>query len=247
MVSKGKCRLDQRLVRDGFAGDLRQAQGLILAGQVVVDDQRVDKTGFLVRDGQAVRIKGQDRFVSRGGEKLWGAVEDLGVKSLFQNAVVLDCGASTGGFTDCALQLGAQKVYALDVGTNQLAWKLRTDVRVVVMEQTDVRQVAQVLDPQLRLILADISFNSIDRLLPALVQVAPEAEVHFLLLVKPQFELLPEEVPPGGVVTDPQVRAKALEQAKNALQREGLQFMQSVDSRLPGREGNVEIFVLAKR
>jgi 23S rRNA (cytidine1920-2'-O)/16S rRNA (cytidine1409-2'-O)-methyltransferase len=245
--SKGKLRLDQRLVRDGLVSDLRQAQALIMAGQVLVGEQRADKAGLFVSDSVAIRVKGLSRFVSRGGEKLWGAIEDLALAELFPAAVVLDCGASTGGFTDCALQLGASRVYALDVGFNQLSWKLRQDLRVVVMEKTDVRDLTSVIDPHLKIVLADISFNSLDRLLPALSRVAPETGVDFILLVKPQFELQAEEVPEGGVVMDASSRQKALLLVIQAMQREGLKVLHHVDSRLAGRDGNLEIFVHARR
>ncbi len=244
---KDKYRLDERLVSLGLVGDLTEARALIMAGQVLVDEQRIDKPGQLVRDGQNLRLKDQKRFVSRGGDKLWGAIEDMGLASLVNGATVLDCGASTGGFTDCCLQLGAKKVYALDVGHNQLAWKLRTDPRVVVKESCDIRKVTQVIDSDISFVVADISFNSVDRLLPALCAAVPAEAVHFLILVKPQFELAADEVPPGGVVADDASRQAALGIALQAMQREGLEFLQSVDSKVSGREGNREIFVLARR
>ncbi len=160
---------------------------------------------------------------------------------------MLDCGASTGGFTDCCLQLGASKVYALDVGHNQLAWKLRTDPRVVAKEQCDIRHVKEIIDENINFVVADISFNSVDRLLPALCAAVPTRAVHFLILVKPQFELAADAVPAGGVVADEDSRQAALTIALQAMQREGLEFLQSVDSQVSGREGNREIFVLARK
>jgi 23S rRNA (cytidine1920-2'-O)/16S rRNA (cytidine1409-2'-O)-methyltransferase len=244
---KDRYRLDERLVSLGLVGDLTEARALIMAGQVLVDEQRMDKPGQLVRDGQNLRLKDQKRFVSRGGDKLWGAIHDLGLVPMLAGATVLDCGASTGGFTDCCLQLGAQKVYALDVGHNQLAWKLRTDPRVVVKEQCDIRQVTDVIDDAINFVVADISFNSVDRLLPAICRAVPAQAVHFLILVKPQFELAADAVPVGGVVEDDASRQAALNIARQALQREGLEFLQSVDSQVSGREGNREIFVLARQ
>ncbi len=243
---KDKYRLDERLIALGLALDVVEARALIMAGQVLVDEQRVDKPGQMVREAQNLRLKEQKRFVSRGGDKLWGAIHDLGIAHLFLGATVLDCGASTGGFTDCSLQLGAAKVYALDVGHNQLAWKLRTDPRVVVQEQCDIREVSGIIDHSINIAVADISFNSLDRLLPALRAAVPAKAVHFLLLVKPQFELSADEVPVGGVVEDDASRQSALTIAQRAIKREGLEFLQSVDSQVSGREGNREIFVLAK-
>jgi 23S rRNA (cytidine1920-2'-O)/16S rRNA (cytidine1409-2'-O)-methyltransferase len=244
---KDKCRLDDRLISLGLVGDLTEARALIMAGQVLVDEQRIDKPGQLVRDGQNLRLKEQKRFVSRGGDKLWGAILDLGLEAMIMDATVLDCGASTGGFTDCCLQLGAKKVYALDVGHNQLAWKLRTDARVLVKEQCDIRQVDEIIDESINFVVADISFNSVDRLLPALCKAVPAEAVHFLILVKPQFELSADAVPLGGVVEDDASRQQALDIALLAMQREGLEFLQSVESRVSGREGNREIFVLARK
>ena len=138
-----RMRLDAFLVARGFAVSLAQAQALILAGQVIVDDQKVQKASTLVAPDAQVRMRQQPRYVSRGGEKLAAAINALHIAPICQGAVVLDVGASTGGFTDCCLQHGARTVYALDIGTNQLAWKMRSEPRVVVMEQTDIRQLAE--------------------------------------------------------------------------------------------------------
>ncbi len=246
-AAKRKKRLDESLISEGLAANLAEARGLIMAGQVLVDEQRIDKAGALIGPSAMVRLKGHRRFVSRGGEKLWGALEDLNLLGCFQDAVVLDCGASTGGFTDCSLQAGAQKVYALDVGFNQLAWKLRTDQRIVIMEQTDIRDLASALDPVISIVLVDLSFNSLDRLLPAICRAVPQAPAHFLMLVKPQFELDKEEVPSGGVVASPESQQEALERANRAVEREGLQLRASVPSRVLGREGNQEFFIYAMR
>lgn len=241
-----KYRLDERLVELGLVAELSEARALIMAGQVLVDDQRQDKPGQFVSNGQNLRLKDQKRFVSRGGDKLWGAVQGLKLTKLFDKATVLDCGASTGGFTDCALQLGAEKVYALDVGYNQLDWRLRTDSRVVPMERCDIRQVNKVINEKISIALADISFNSLDRLLPALRAAVPALGVHFILLVKPQFELAADAVPSGGVVLDEASRQSALEIVRQALGREGLVVLDHLDSPVKGREGNQEIFVVAQ-
>jgi 23S rRNA (cytidine1920-2'-O)/16S rRNA (cytidine1409-2'-O)-methyltransferase len=244
-VKRTKIKLDVRIVRDGLAEDLTEARALIMAGKALVSEQRVDKPGTLVADDQEVRIRDKRRFVSRGGEKLWGAVQDLGLQDLFKDAVVLDCGASTGGFSDCALQLGARRVHAVEMGFNQLAWSLRTDPRVQVREGCDVRSIEGLLDPEIRIVLADISFNSLDRLLPAMRKVVPAQGVTYLLLCKPQFELADELVPVAGVVENPGLRAEALAIVEAAMKREGLVIRRTVDSRVRGREGNQEVFVLA--
>lgn len=242
-------QLDAYLVREGMAVDLKEARALIMAGQVLVDEQRVDKPGTRVSSAASVRFKDKRRFVSRGGEKLWGAVADLQLAGLFEGAVVLDCGASTGGFSDCALQLGARRVYAVEMGFNQLAWKLRSDPRVCSLEQTDIRSLGRLLDPDISIVVADISFNSLARLIPAMCAVVPEipAPLHFLLLVKPQFELESEQVPARGVVSDHHSREVALGKAQLAVEKAGLAFRGHVPSRVLGREGNQEIFLYAER
>ncbi len=249
MAKREKRKLDDFLLSEGLAPDLREARALIMAGQVLVDEQRVDKPGTLVDTRAFIRLRGQRRFVSRGGDKLWGAIEDLGVAALFQDAVVLDCGSSTGGFTDCALHLGARRVYAIEMGFHQLAWKLRSDPRVVVMEQTDLRTIDRVLDPEASIVLADISFSSLARILPAICALIPArpVQVHFLLLVKPQFELESDRVPAGGVVDDQASRSDALSQAEAAAQQQDLILEALIPSRLLGREGNQEFFLYATR
>lgn len=242
-----KTRLDKLLVEKGLADDPASAARLIMAGKVVVGDQRVDKPGFLVDRELPIRVKGDgSRYVSRGGDKLASALEQLGLWSFLTGANVLDVGASTGGFTDCCLQAGAKSVIALDVGTGQLAWELRSDSRVISLEKTDLRDFDPSTFHPIDFVVADVSFNSLARLAPEFRRVAPRPETMFLLLVKPQFELGREEVPLGGIITDPLMRQKALEQVKEALVREGLQVISTVESGISGRKGNQEIFVFAK-
>lgn len=201
----------------------------------------VDKAGQRIGDDAVIRLKGETpRFVSRGGEKLAGALEDLGVDPA--GASCLDVGASTGGFTDCLLQAGATRVVAVDVGRGQLHAKLRADSRVVVHERTNARELtAQHVGDVVDLIVADVSFISLRLLMPAFVAAAPGAE--WLLMVKPQFEVGRERVGKGGVVRDDADRAAAAETVAREAARHGYSLVGQADSRLAGPKGNREIFV----
>ncbi len=235
-----------RLIELGLADTPAKAQALVLAGQVVVADQRVDKPSQLISVDAPVRVKDGGRFVSRGGDKLAQAVADLGLAGRFKDAVVLDVGASTGGFTHCALTLGARRVIALDVGTNQLAWELRQDPRVVPLEQTDIRAFDPSTQDPIDVVVADVSFNALARLAPALKQAAPRPGTLFILLVKPQFELPRDKIPTGGVVEDESLRQAAVEAVSKALVGVGLSVEATVDCQVAGRSGNREVFVHAR-
>lgn len=237
-----RIRLDELLMARGLADDPVHAKALIMAGKVVVEDQRVDKPGVKVSADAVLRVKEDSRFVSRGGDKLWSALADLGLAATIKDKVVLDVGASTGGFTHCCLELGAKHVIALDVGVGHLAWELRQDARVTVLEKTDVRMFDRDAYPPVDLVVADVSFNSLARLAPALRRAAPRPEARFLVLIKPQFELPRSEVPVGGVVADPAARERALASVRSAFAAVGLLGGQAVDSRVSGRAGNLEIF-----
>ncbi|MDJ0789491.1 MAG: TlyA family RNA methyltransferase [Myxococcota bacterium] len=234
-------RLDERLVSDGLAESRTRAQALIRAGRVLVDDAPVDKPGTRVRSEAAVRVRGEDRrFVSRGGEKLAGALADLGIDP--GGLRCLDVGASTGGFSDCLLQAGAAEVVAVDVGYGQLDARLRSDPRVVVRERVNARH----LDPEalpgpFDLVTVDVSFISSRLILPALARVAPTAT--WLVMVKPQFELGPERVGKGGVVRDPADRREAADAVAAVALELGHTEQARADSRLAGPKGNVEIFL----
>jgi 23S rRNA (cytidine1920-2'-O)/16S rRNA (cytidine1409-2'-O)-methyltransferase len=234
-------RLDERLVREGLADSRTRAQALIRAGQVLVDDTPEDKPGTRVRDGAQVRVRGvAKRFASRGGEKLAGALDDLGVR--VEGRVCLDVGASTGGFTDCLLQRGARSVVAVDVGYGQLDTRLRGDPRVHVRDRTNARHLEpEALPEPVSLVTADVSFISLRLIIPALARCAPEAE--WLLLVKPQFEVGPERVGKGGVVRDDALRAEAADAVAAEAARQGFAEAGRCESRLPGPSGNREIFV----
>ena len=240
-MSTERSRLDERIVALGLAESRTKAQALIMAGQVLVDDVPVDKAGTRVRNDASVRIRGAaSRYVSRGGDKLEGALEDLGVDP--RGKLCLDVGASTGGFTDCLLQRGATRVYAVDVGYGLLDAKLRDDPRVVVRERINARnlEAAQVPEP-VDLLVADVAFISLRLVVPALAAVAPRAE--WLLLVKPQFEVGREQVGKGGVVRDDALRAWAVESVRGAAEALGWREVARADSRVAGPKGNREIFL----
>jgi len=234
-------RLDERMLTEGLAQTRSRAQALIRAGRVLVDDTPVDKPGTPVRSEAQIRVRGEERrFVSRGGEKLAGALEDLGVDPA--GRICLDIGASTGGFTDCLLQRGARHVFAVDVGYGQLDARLRAEPRVTVMERTNARKLeAAALDPRPDLVSIDVSFISVRLLLPNLAEQLPSAEL--LIMVKPQFEVGRGQVGKGGVVRDPGLRAAAVADVKQCATELGWAAAGEAASRLAGPKGNREIFV----
>jgi 23S rRNA (cytidine1920-2'-O)/16S rRNA (cytidine1409-2'-O)-methyltransferase len=212
-----------------------------MASQVLVDDVPIDKPGTRVRDDAVLRLRGvARRFVSRGGDKLDGALDDLGIDPA--GKLCLDVGASTGGFTDCLLQRGALRVVAVDVGYGLLDAKLRDDPRVVVRERINARNLEAAQVPELvDLVVADVAFISLRLVVPALAKVAPHAA--WLLLVKPQFEVGREQVGKGGVVRDDALRAWAVESVRGAAEGLGWQEIARADSQVAGPKGNREIFL----
>jgi 23S rRNA (cytidine1920-2'-O)/16S rRNA (cytidine1409-2'-O)-methyltransferase len=240
-----KTRLDERLVADGLAESRAKAQALVMSGAVLVDGAVLDKPGTRVAADAAVELRAKgSAFVSRGGEKLAGALDDLRVDPA--GCTCLDVGASTGGFSDCLLQRGARRVYAVDVGYGQLDAKLRADPRVVAIERTNAR----VLDPSVvpepvDLVTADVSFISLRLVVPALAAVAPQAR--WLLLVKPQFELGREQVGKGGIVREDALRTAAADRVRDACAALGWREVARADSRVAGPKGNREIFLLLAR
>ncbi len=244
--SRRPLRLDERLVAEGLVESRTKAQARVMAGEVLVDDVVVDKPGTRVREEARVRLREPtSRFVSRGGDKLAGALEDLGLDPAGLRC--LDIGASTGGFTDCLLQQGARHVVAVDVGHGQLHEKLRADPRVSVRERTHARHLeASVLgDEPVELVVVDVSFISVRLLLPRLAELAPGAD--WLLMVKPQFEVGREQVGKGGVVRDDAIRAGAAAAVRAAAEGLGWRFVGQADSRVAGPKGNREIFLLLRR
>jgi 23S rRNA (cytidine1920-2'-O)/16S rRNA (cytidine1409-2'-O)-methyltransferase len=240
MKSKGE-RLDERVLREGLAESRSAAQAMILAGRVLVNDEPLDKAGVRVSADSIVRLKGgARRFVSRGGEKLAAALDDLGLDPA--GTVCLDVGASTGGFTDCLLQRGASRVVAVDVGHSQMHSRLRLDERVDVRERVNARHMEAVdFEEHFDLVVVDVSFISLELILPAIDACAPAAA--FLLLVKPQFEVGRDHVGKGGVVRDDALREGAADAVVRAAAELGRRELGRVDSQVPGPKGNREIFV----
>lgn len=240
-MKRNRERLDERVVREGLAPTRAQAQALILAGRVLVDDAPAEKAGQAVAPDARVRLRGEERrFVSRGGEKLAGALADLGIDP--DGKVCLDLGASTGGFVDCLLQHGAAQVVAVDVGYGQLDLRLRDDPRVRLLERTNARYLDPTDVPEpIELVTVDVSFISATLLLPRLVEIAPTAEL--LVLVKPQFEVGRERVGKGGVVRDDADRAAAVLRVREAAEALGYTLRGEAESRLPGPKGNREVFL----
>lgn len=229
------------LVERDLCANLKEASSYIYAGQVFANEQRVEKPGQMLPLTVSLRVK-KKGFVGRGGEKLSKAVDFLQLDKAFQNTCVLDVGASTGGFTDCALKLGASKVVAVDIGFNQLDWSLRTNSRVQSIEQTDIREWDSSSFGPFDWILADVSFSSLEALASTLMKLA-SPQTRFLILVKPQFELSMKEVPSGGVVEDEALWDKAVSQVRTAFEKLGASHFQVVKSALKGRSGNQEFFI----
>lgn len=238
-------RLDKLLVSRGLAQSRHQAQQLIRAGQVLVDERVVDKPGHLIPEDASLRVKEQPRYVSRGGLKLEAALDTFGLD--VTGRIAVDVGASTGGFTDCLLQRGAARVYAIDVGYGQLAWKLRQDPRVVVLERTNIRHLEALPDGvQANLAVIDTSFIGLSLVLPATLRLlAPRADL--VVLVKPQFEAGPEKVGKGGVVRDPAVHREVLERVVALAQELGLTVAGLTVSPVRGPAGNVEFLLWLRR
>lgn len=246
-TARGKrIRVDALLVERGLAPDLKAARAYVMAGEVVCGERRVDKAGERVPVDAALRRRTRrgHAFVSRGGVKLDGALDRFGVD--VAGRVALDLGASTGGFTDCLLRRGARRVYAVDVGYGLLDWSLQQDARVVNLERTHAGDLDRELVPDpVEVLVADISFNSLTRLLaPAVALLAPGAWA--VLLVKPQFEAPAEAVGEGGVVTDPAVRQAACDAVAAAVEGLGLAVVGVVESSITGAKGNVEYLLGAR-
>ncbi len=234
-----KVRIDALLVSRGLIESREQGQRLIIAGEVTSNGQAITKPGTKVSDDIPLEIKNKPKYVGRGGFKLEGALDTFGVSP--EGKVCLDIGSSTGGFTDCLLQRGAVRVHAVDVGTNQLVWKLRSDPRVLVKEQFNARYMTpEDLGEKVELIVSDVSFISLTKILPAAFDVLlPGGEI--VCLVKPQFELQPEDIGPGGIVRSPALHQRAVDKIRQFVENDLRRtWVDCAPSQIKGTDGNQE-------
>lgn len=233
-----KERVDSLLVARGLCDSREMAKRLVMAGEVFLGTERVSKSSTKVPVDGELTVREKPKFVGRGGLKLEGALEQfaVGVKDF----VCLDTGSSTGGFTDCLLQRGAARVHAVDVGTNQLVYKLRMDPRVVVKEKFNSRNLTvDDLGERVDLAVLDLSFISMTKVLPAIFSVLKE-EGQVIALIKPQFELSRDEVSKGGIVRDPELRQKAVDKIRSFVEQSGREWRGMIESPIQGMDGNVE-------
>jgi len=238
-------RLDVLLVERGLAESRQKAQAMILAGEVEVGRQRAGKAGLLLPETAHIEVHSRlQKYASRGGLKLEGALEDSQVSAT--GKICLDVGASNGGFTDCLLQNGAVRVYAVDVNTDQLSWKLREDSRVVRIEKNARELRAADLPEPVNIVVSDVSFISVRRILPGAVACA-KSGADLLILIKPQFELERDDVGKGGIVREKGLHEKAIAGVKNAAEVLGLEVLGVFPSHLRGAEGNQEYFLHARK
>jgi 23S rRNA (cytidine1920-2'-O)/16S rRNA (cytidine1409-2'-O)-methyltransferase len=241
-----KIRLDCLLVARGLAESQQRAQALILAGTVLVNDRPADKAGNLVPADAEIRIRGEENpYVSRGGLKLRGALDSFGLSVC--GLVALDVGASTGGFTDCLLQAGAVKVYAVDVGYGQLAWRLREDSRVVCIERTNIRHYdGSNITDGIDIAVIDASFISLRLVIPPVLRLIKDGAI-VLAMIKPQFEVGKGEVGKRGVVRDPVLHERVLAETASFCMDLGLDVLDDCSSPLTGPAGNREFFLCLKK
>ncbi len=250
-----KVRIDKLLVDRGLVPSRERAQALILAGKVLVNEQKVEKSGASVADDSAIRLLGDDlRYVSRGGLKLERALQNWNVDP--SGRTCLDIGASTGGFTDCLLQHGAVRVIAVDTGYGQIDMKLRSDARVRLLEKTNARyleaaQLTPLLNPgeRISLIAMDVSFISATLVFPAVIAAIAPARadlVEVIVLVKPQFEVGRENVGKGGIVRDPEAQAASVEKVRQCIGELGATSVDVIDSPILGAEGNREFLLYGR-
>lgn len=239
-----KLRLDRLLVDRGLVESRERGQALIIAGQVLVNGQKQDKAGALVPGDAEIRMLGKAHpYVGRGGLKLEAALREFKVS--VEKKTALDVGASTGGFTDCLLQHGCSRVYAVDVGYGQMAWKLRQDPRVMVIERTNIRSMDPSLIPwPVDIVVIDASFISLEKVIPSVMQfLKPGSEL--IALIKPQFEVGKGQVGKGGIVRDEEQRTEVVEKVKAFFIETGLTINGVIPSPITGQDGNVEFLIYA--
>ena len=244
-AAAARLRLDQHLHESGHFDSREKAQRAILAGQVTVAGQIADKPGTKVSPQSEILITGRDRYVGRGGHKLEGAISGFGIDPTGLSC--LDLGSSTGGFTDCLLQHWAAHVTAVDVGRGQLAWSLRQDPRVEVREGINARYlISSDFDRRFDLIVGDLSFISLTKILPAAFELLNQ-NGSMIVLIKPQFELSRADIGKGGIVRDTEARLRAVESIRSWVLGTGHRFDRVMESPLPGTSGNIEFLALLKR
>jgi 23S rRNA (cytidine1920-2'-O)/16S rRNA (cytidine1409-2'-O)-methyltransferase len=256
-----KERLDKILVSKGLVKSRELARAFIMEGKVFVDGGRITKAGTLVSESADILLKDADLpFVSRGGLKLEAAIDFFAVD--VKDRVIMDVGASTGGFTDCLLKRGAKKIYCIDVGYGQLDWSLRKDPRVIPLEKTNIRYLGEMVGRQesrikgpgfedlrsssIDMAVIDVSFISLKKVVPAVIGFLKE-DADVLALVKPQFEVGKGEVGKGGIVREEEKRLEALESVRQNLEKTGLETAGTFRSPVPGQKGNIEYFLYMKR
>ncbi|AKH42218.1 16S/23S rRNA (cytidine-2'-O)-methyltransferase TlyA [Croceibacterium atlanticum] len=241
-----KRRIDQLLVERGLAESRARAQALVMAGLVFAGESRIDKPGQQVKEDTAIEVRGRDHpWVGRGGVKLAHAIEAFGLDPT--GAVAMDIGSSTGGFTEVLLENGAEHVFAVDVGTNQLAWKLRQDPRVTVLEQTNARALTEEqIDRPCNWVVCDASFISLSKVLDVPLKLAAP-HCRLVALIKPQFEVRREEVGKGGIIRDETLHKRVCDEVSAWLEAEGWTIQGIVESPIKGTEGNVEFLISAER
>jgi len=238
-------RLDLLLVERGYAESAQKALAMILAGEVQVDGQRVEKAGVPVAEDARIEITSRvQKFVSRGGVKLDGALEDFAIEPA--GSVCLDIGASNGGFTDCLLQHGAERVYAVDVNVEQLDWKLSQNPRVISVKRNARELRVEDLPESADLVVIDVSFISVRKVITPAVAVAKPGAA-FIILIKPQFELRRDEIGHGGIVKDQVLHDRAIQAVHKHVESVGLEYLGVRPSRLVGAEGNQEYFLHARK
>ncbi|MEP5938606.1 MAG: TlyA family RNA methyltransferase [Erythrobacter sp.] len=241
-----KRRLDQMLVERGLVESRTRAQALVMAGLVFSGERKLDKSGQQLPEDAPLEVRGRDHpWVSRGGIKLAHAIDHFGLDP--SGAVAMDIGSSTGGFTDVLLQKGCSHVFAVDSGTNQLAWKLRQDERVTVLEQTSARILtSDQIDRPCNWVVCDASFIGLAKVLERPLELAA-AQCQLIALIKPQFEVSREEVGKGGVVRDPALHSRVCDEVRTWLSGAGWTIEGIVESPITGPEGNVEFLIYAQR